>query len=221
MNRFVIALSWLSALVGIAPASALTIGADRLFDGRGNVLAPARLVIEGGKIVSVESSAAPADVRLEGCTLLPGLIDTHVHMAWHFDADGRSHDDEERGESPASSALYALENATATLLGGVTTVQSLGAKLDGELRDAIARGRLPGPRVLTSLEPIADDALSPAELRSAVRERAEQGADVIKLFASKSIRDGGGATFSQEQLDAACGEAKAQVAPIHFHPRGQ
>src|SRR6185503_5547318 len=80
--------------------------------------------------------------------------------------------------------------------------------------------RLPGPRVLTSLEPIADDALSPAELRSAVRERAEQGADVIKLFASKSIRDGGGATFSQEQLDAACGEAKARGLRVAVHAHG-
>ena len=180
----------------------------------------ARVVVENGRIVRVERGPGPADVRLAGATLLPGLVDTHVHVAWHFDADGRSHDDEERGESPAGTALFAAENAVATLMGGVTTAQSLGAPIDRELRDAIARGELPGPRILTSLEPLHDEALTTAELREQVVERAGQGADVIKVFASKSIRDGGAATMSQEQMDAICGEAKARGLRVAVHAHG-
>ena len=55
------------------------------------------------------------------------------------------------GETPAEMALYAAENAWVTLINGFTTVQSVGAASDKELRDAIARGVLPGPRILTSL----------------------------------------------------------------------
>jgi imidazolonepropionase-like amidohydrolase len=211
------------SLVLLSPAAfarELSIRADRAFDGRGNLVAPARVVVDGDRIVRVEASAEPADVELPGCTLLPGLIDTHVHLAWHFDADGRSHDDEERGESRAQTALYAIENATATLLGGITTVQSLGAPVDAAVRDAVARGGFPGPRVLTSLEPLWDEKLPPARLRELVDERAAQGADVIKVFASKSIRDGGEATFSQEQLDAVCDEARARGLRVAVHAHG-
>jgi imidazolonepropionase-like amidohydrolase len=216
--RILAASSVLAASAALA--AEVSIRADRAFDGRGRVLAPARVVVDGGRIVRVEASATPADVELPGCTLLPGLVDTHVHLAWHFDADGRSHDDEERGESRAQSALYAFENATATLLGGVTTVQSLGAPVDAVVRDAVARGGFPGPRVLTSLEPLWDEKLSLEELKALVDERAAQGADVIKVFASKSIRDGGAATFSQAQLDAVCGEAKAKSLRVAVHAHG-
>ncbi len=213
----------LPSLLLVSSASAageLSIRADRAFDGGGKVIAPARIVVDNGRIVRVEQSADGADVELPGCTLLPGLIDTHVHLAWHFDADGRSHDDEERGESRAQTALYTFENATATLLGGVTTVQSLGAPVDALVRDAVARGGFPGPRVLTSLEPLWDESVPPAKLRELVAERAAQGADVIKVFASKSIRDGGAATFSQEQLDAVCGEARGRGLRVAVHAHG-
>lgn len=214
-------LAAVGLLLAAAPLGAETIvlRAAKLFDGRGNSLPAARVVVENGKIARLEPADGPADVDLPGCTLLPGAIDTHVHIGWHFDADGRSHDDEERGESPTATALYTMENATMTLLGGVTTVQSLGLPSDKEVRDAIARGHLAGPRILTSLEPLSDEKLTVETIRQTVRERKQQGADVIKIFASKSIRDGGGPTWSQAQLDAACGEAHAQGlrAVVHAH----
>jgi len=77
------------------------------------------------------------------------------------------------------------------------------------LRDAIARGIIPGPRMLTSLEPLDEKSGPPEKLRELVRERKQQGADFIKLFASKSIREGGTQTMTDEQLTAACGEAKS------------
>jgi imidazolonepropionase-like amidohydrolase len=113
-------------------------------------------------------------------------------------------------QSPAEMALFAAENAWLTLRNGFTTVQSLGAAGDGELRDAVARGVLPGPRILTSLGSMSERTGTPEQIRDYVRARKRAGADVIKIFASKSIREGGALTMSDEQLEAACGEARAQ-----------
>jgi imidazolonepropionase-like amidohydrolase len=126
---------------------------------------------------------------------------------------------DESVESPQENALYAAGNAYRTLMAGFTTVQSLGSLVDKPLRDAIARGTLPGPRILTSLESIFLSTGDPDAMRAFVRRQKDQGADVIKIFASESIRDGGGPTLSQAQLDAACGEAKALGlrAVVHAH----
>lgn len=213
----------LVCLVGLSiagAANALTILAGRVLDGRGGERGPTRIVVEEGRIVRLLDGAGPADVDLSRYTVLPGLIDTHVHIAWHFDADGRSHDDEGRDEAPGASALFALENAEATLLSGVTTVQSLGAPIDGVVRDALARGRLSGPRILTSLEPLVNPDLTPDALREAVLRLKHEGADVIKVFASMSIRDGGGATMSLAQLLAICGEARHLGLRTAIHAHG-
>src|SRR5205809_3433957 len=126
-------------------AKEIVIRADRVIDGRGTLLHNAAVVVDGTKIARIEKNPKRIDYDLGDRTLMPGGIDTHVHIGWHFDAkDGRSHDDEpDRGETPGETALYAAENAYVTLLGGVTTVQSLGAPVDKAVRDAGARGRLP------------------------------------------------------------------------------
>ena len=95
------------------------------------------------------------------------------------------------------------------LQAGFTTVQSVGGAEDAAVRDAIARGVIPGPRVLTSLGSLSERAGPSDSVRMVVRRFKQQGADVIKIFASKSIRDGGVQTMTQEQHDAACGEAKS------------
>jgi imidazolonepropionase-like amidohydrolase len=156
--------------------------------------------VDGTKIVAIDPAPKKADLDLGDATLLPGLIDTHVHIGWHFDADGKSDPgaEGERKESPEESVLYAAENAYRTLMGGVTTVQSLGAPVDKPLRDAIARGTLPGPRILTALHPIFDEKASLDDLRAHVNRVADEGGDVVKVFASQSIRTGGGPTMSQE-----------------------
>ena len=73
--------------------------------------------------------------------------------------------------------------------------------------------------MLTSLRAIQNGKLTPDEIREAVRKMAADGSNVIKIFASRSIRDGGGATLTDEQIDAACGEAKAQHlrAVVHVY----
>jgi imidazolonepropionase-like amidohydrolase len=217
-------LAGTSSTLVSAQSPAVTLAAGTLLDGRGGRQTDVVLTVENGKITAIAPrGSAPASAStfdLSRLTVLPGLVDTHVHIGWHFDADGRSHDDEERGEPAAASVLYAAENAARTLFGGVTTAQSLGAAIDGPLRDAVARGEIPGPRLLTSLEPLADANLSPDALRAAVRERKAEGADLIKIYASQSIRDGGGPTMSQAQLDAACGEAKALGLRTAVHAHG-
>ena len=124
-----------------------------------------------------------------------------------------------RSTSRVNPALSAEAGAYATLMAGFTTIQSIGSKEDKDLRDWIERGDIPGPRMITSLEPIADASLTPDQLRAEVRSRVAEGADVIKLFASKSIRDGGAQTLSDEQLRAACDEAKklGRRTVVHAH----
>jgi imidazolonepropionase-like amidohydrolase len=209
-------------VAGVAEAKPLVIRAARVLDGRGRLLRDAAVVVDGTTIVRVdEHPKGAADLDLGDRTLLPGGIDTHVHIGWHFDRDGRSHDDEtDRGETAQESVLYAAENAYATLLGGITTVQSLGAPVDKPLREAIARGVLPGPRILTAIDPIFDEKLAPDALRETVRKLKVEGADVVKIFASESIRSGGAPTMSQEQLDAICGEAKSAGLRTAVHAHG-
>jgi imidazolonepropionase-like amidohydrolase len=212
-------------LTTTATAQPIVIRAARVIDGRGHVSEDAAVVVDGSKIVKIipnAKSLKSVTIDLGDRTLMPGGVDTHVHIGWHFDAkDGRSHDDEtDRDETPQDSVLYAAENAVRTIEGGVTTVQSLGAPVDKPLRDAIARGTLIGPRILTAIDPISDSKLTVEELRAAVGKLAGEGADVVKVFASQSIRNGGAPTMSQEQMDAICGEAKKLHLRVAVHAHG-
>ena len=189
-----------------APAILLT---DRALDGRGGGLSNARIAVVDGRITSLsaETTRGANVIDLRGYTVLPGWIDTHVHLDSHFDKTGRI---APRSEPPAEATLAMANNAWLTLMEGFTTVQSVGANSEGPLRDMIRDRGFPGPRVLTSLNPIqGDSTISIDSLRAMVRRRKEQGADLIKIFASKSQRVGAGPTFTDEQLRALCGEASA------------
>jgi imidazolonepropionase-like amidohydrolase len=191
-----------------APSAAqpVTIRAARLLDGRGQQLANAVVEVRGDRIAVVGQRTGPVTYDLGDVTLLPGMIDVHVHIGYHFGKDGRA---QNKGETPAEMALYAAENAWVTLTNGFTTVQSAGALSDRELRDAIARGVLPGPRIVSSLGSMSERTGTPEQIRAYVRKQKEAGADFIKIFASRSIREGGGQTMTDEQLAAACGEARS------------
>jgi len=189
-------------------AKRTVIAADTVFDGKGKVLRNTRIVIEGSKIVAIDSKAGPVDYDLRGLTLMPGWIDAHAHVTWSFGPDGKNGGP---GRTTAEAAYASAENAWATLLAGFTTIQSVGSPTDLPLRDAIAKGLLPGPRLLTAVEPLSGrgpQTGTPDEIRAFIRKQKEAGADLIKIFASASIRQGGGMTLSQEQLNAACDEAK-------------
>src|SRR5436309_8925635 len=182
------------------------IRAATVIDGTGKVLKNATVVVQGSKITSIDTGGTgSASYNLGQLTVLPGMIDVHAHVAWHFDQDGRY---AARQGSPASEILYSAENAYITLMAGFTTIQSPGSASDVDLRDAITRGALPGPRILTSIRQLNERSGTPDEIRDKVRELKKDGADVVKIFASASIRDGGKQTMTDEQLQAACGEAK-------------
>jgi len=199
----------LGARVVAAQANTVALLTDRALDGRGGVLRGARIAIEGGRIASVNTATngAVRTIDLRGYTVLPGWIDTHVHLDSHFDRNGNVAG---RSEPAAEAALGIADNAWKSLMAGFTTIQSVGALSEGPTRDMIRDRGYPGPRVLTSLSPIqGDSTLSADSLRALVRRRKDQGADLIKIFASKSQRVGAGPTFTGEQLRVLCGEATA------------
>ncbi len=209
------------AAVAAAHEQPIILKTSVLLNGNGRVLRDATIVIEGDKITSVGNSGAQGRVYdLRGLTVLPGWIDTHVHITYHFGPNGRAYDGNETKEQ---AALAAAGNAWATLQAGFTTVQSVGSPDDKDLRDMIASGAVPGPRILTAMEPLVgkeDGSQTPEEIRAFVRGQAVAGADEIKVFASKSIREGGTQTLSREQLEAACGEAKAHGLRTLVHAYG-
>ncbi|HXQ97445.1 MAG TPA: amidohydrolase family protein, partial [Candidatus Limnocylindrales bacterium] len=134
-------------------------------------------------------------------------IDAHVHITWSFGPDGKNAG---QGGTTPEATYAAASNAYATLMAGFTTVQSVGSPADIPLRDAIARGELAGPRILTAAETImgrGPETGRPEEIRAFVRKQKAAGADVIKIYASGGMRSGT-MTLSQEQLNAACDEAK-------------
>lgn len=185
----------------------IVIAASVLLDGKGHVLKNTRVVVAGNKIVAIDPNAGPVDYDLRGLTVLPGWIDGHVHITWSFNENGKNAG---AGETTPYATLQGAANAWATLLAGFTTVQSVGSVADIPLRDAIARGELPGPRILTSAQPLigqGEKSGTPDEIRAFVRKQQEAGADLIKIFAAASVRRPE-MILSQEQLNAACDEAK-------------
>ncbi|HXT68302.1 MAG TPA: amidohydrolase family protein [Vicinamibacterales bacterium] len=223
-----VALAGLAALAfsstapqNTGPSDSITLRAARLLDGRGGARTNAVIEIKGSKIVAIDQRRGAVTRDLGDVTLMPGMIDVHVHVDWHFQPNGLyGRRDGQPQETPEQIETAVQANLDAMLDAGFTTVQSLGAASDKGRRDAINAGTKRGPRVLTSLgqiNPRPTD--TPDQLRQRVKTLKENGADVIKLFASGSIRDGGKMSATQEQIDAVCGEAKVQGlrAVVHAH----
>ena len=166
-------------------------------DGRGGTFHNTSIVIEGSRIARIDAGTPDVTYDLTGLTVMPGGIDTHTHLDWHFDGDDRIHHLSREEESDQQRMLYAVENAYMTLM-----------------------GKIPGPRILTSLQSINVRSGEPSEIRQLVRRLAADGADVIKIFASASIRVGGTPTMTEEQLRAACGEAAASGLRSAVHAHG-
>ena len=198
----------------------IVIRAARLLDGKGGVRQNVAVVVEGSRIARVTSgddtTTGPISYDLQQLTLMPGLIDTHVHIDSYFGRDGRIPTEM---ESQLDRVVAAGQNAEVTLRAGFTTIQSIGAPADIELRYGIGHGDFLGPRVLTSVSQLTDPKMTPLQIRDWVRTMVSRGADVIKIFASKSIREGGGQTLSDAQIRAACDEARraGKRTWVHAH----
>jgi imidazolonepropionase-like amidohydrolase len=214
----------------------LAVRAARLFDGAGAIERPV-VLIDAGRIVAVESGDPPAGaevVDLGAATLLPGLVDSHVHLVFDASLDPVGHlaaaDDEE---------VLALMRARARLAlsAGVTTVRDLGDRdyLSLRLRDELAGDPAGGPQVLAAGPPITTGdghcwylgggtARGAEAVRAAVREHAERGVDVIKLMATGGELTAGSmshvAQFTAGELSAAVEEAHRHNLPTTAHAHG-
>jgi imidazolonepropionase-like amidohydrolase len=191
-----------------------------MFDGTGQASRRGvAVVVEGDQIAAVEQEGdigEPASARivdLTGCTLLPGLIDLHVHIGFGVHAPGHH---------PASVALRAARNVRTTLLAGITTLRDVGT-FDGiaiAMRDAVDRGDVPGSRIVPcgkiicmtgghGSEPpappgLAREADGADDCRRAVREQIKDGADAIKVTTNGPLNV---VEFTQAELDAIVDEA--------------
>jgi imidazolonepropionase-like amidohydrolase len=234
MLRHILILS--SLAFSAASAQPIVIRAGTVLDGKGGVLRNRDIIVEEGRITRVVPSNGQPTHDLSKYTLTPGWIDTHIHLGGAFMDDAgsgratrggtetaRGANPEGRGkgrgrgrgrgapdpEQAARSALYAAGNAYITLMAGFTTVQSVGAAIDGKVRDLVRAGVLPGPRILTSLRVVRESTGGPEQIREEIRRLKADGADVVKVYSTQSIRTGGGPSMTDEQIQAACSEAKA------------
>ncbi|MDQ3908110.1 MAG: amidohydrolase family protein, partial [Acidobacteriota bacterium] len=162
-------------------------------------------------------------VDLGDATLLPGLIDAHTHITYHFDEHGMFG---LTGDPSAAAALErSKEDARRTIEAGYTTIRNLGAGggVDLQLRDAIKRGEAVGPRILASGLPLTSDELSDASseqdrlrvIREFVAARVREGADVIKIF--EGVDERGTPVFSAAEVRAAVEEATRAHLKVAVH----
>ena len=182
--------------------------AAEVIDGTGKVLRDATVVVQGSKITAIETSGtAPATYDLGRLTMMPGMIDVHDHIGWHFGKDGRA---DNKGETPAESMLFMRRERVRHADGGLHDHPEPGL---ADRRPAARRDRArrhPRPAHSHLDPPVQrDERHARRDCARRCAQLKKEGADVIKIFASKSIRDGGEQTMTDAQLQAVCGEAKA------------
>ena len=211
-----------------------------MIDGTGGeVLTNRALVIQDGRIEQIkpwtDDLLASLDEQSElldvgEATLLPGLIDAHLHLT--FDAASSTYYD--ATESKERVLLRAVDNAQAALRVGVTTVCDCGAPNDiiFSLRDAIKQGWITGPRIIASGQALTIPgehgdlfgklASGIAEVRQAVREQVEAGADLIKIMATGGGGDGPGRSlYTLAELQAVVAEAERLGKRVAAHCHGR
>jgi imidazolonepropionase-like amidohydrolase len=207
-------------VVAQTPRPAVSIRAARVLDGRGHTLQNAVIEITGSRITKVEQRSGPVTYELGDVTVLPGLVDVHVHMlaAGVTLAGARSNQPAET--EAARKTGFWQKDLRDTLMAGFTTVQSVGDAPDKPLREAIAAGFIIGPRLLSSLGQVRPGNRSPDQLREEVRKLKSEGADLIKLYGSASGFQGGKSNVTLDQMAAVCGEAKSLGlrCVVHAHP---
>jgi imidazolonepropionase-like amidohydrolase len=207
--------------------------AARIFDGISEeVIEDGTLVVDDGRIASVSREPPPGAevVDLGDATLLPGLIDAHVHLVWSASAE--PHEVVER-ESQALTVLRCAKNATLHLRAGVTTVRDVGATdgLSVDIARAVELGLLPGPRVVAAGRAIAmtgghgwflgREADGAEAVRHAVRSELKAGATCIKLMASGGVyghaEEPGSPQLTVDEMSAGVEEAHKAGRKVAAH----
>lgn len=223
----------------------LVLKAARLYDGNSDrIMSPGWVLVRGDRIAGVGTGSAipPGStvIDLGDATLLPGFIDAHTHLGWAYSASYDEREMERMRKTSVEIALDATVWVRKTLMAGFTTVRDLGSTdfIDIALRNAIADGSIPGPRMLVAVRGIgatgghADDfsgyrynlfgrepriadgvADGPVEIRKAVRWVVKNGADVVKVHVTGGVLsltdDVNRPQLTQEEIDALVDEAHA------------
>src|SRR5487761_2419452 len=246
----------LAAGLAAAQSKPIVIKAARMFDGVSDrVVSPGLVVVLGEKIRGVGANAEipPGSevIDLGDATILPGFIDAHTHLTMAFDTDYRRQQFAAMQKPVAEMALDASVNARITLMDGFTTVRDVGSAefIDVGLRNAIANGAVPGPRMLVSVNAIGatgghcDSAAGfrfglfgketgietgvangPDQIRQAVRFNIKYGADVIKTCATGGVLSLADEVdtpqLTQAEMDALVDEAHALHRKTAAHAHG-
>ena len=219
----------------------------------GKVLTEKTVVVSGNKIISVENGFVNPEnsedtvVDLKSKTVMPGLIDMHVHIEGETSPTRYL---ETFTKNDADVAFNSVEIANRTLMAGFTTVRDLGGSgVNVALRDAIAKGKVSGPRIFTAEKAIGttgghadptngmrNDLMgdpgpkegvinSPEDARKAVRQRYKNGADLIKITATGGVlsvaKNGQNAQFTQEEVNEIVKTAKEYGMVVAAHAHGK
>lgn len=220
----------------------ICIEADRMLDGRGGpAVEPARVLLQGERITaagSVSSVKVPENARrisLGARTLLPGLIDAHVHLkGWRT-----ANPDDVLITPHPLAALRAAADCRKLLYAGFTTVRDCGGCLGPHLRDAIAAGEIPGPRILTAyrglsqtgrvkkvtwacdVTPLRQEVDGIDDCVRVVREQIGLGADLIKVSITGRVyapqSDPGQTAYTQDEIKSIVNEAHRMGRRVAAH----
>ncbi len=235
-----------------APSHVIVLRAARLLDVQGGrILKPGEVLVQGERIVEIGSTvkhpAGAEVIELGDRTLMPGLIDAHIHLFLHPGAE----DLQTVQESVPQRTIMATLGARDDLMAGFTAERDLGTEgagsADTAVRDAINRGEIPGPRLRISgnaintlgghedaigynpaqrVLPNADYANNPEQLIEVMREQYKQGADFTKIYQTgpDAVRDGQLSTpyqYSESELTSAVGEATRIGKYVAVHATGE
>jgi imidazolonepropionase-like amidohydrolase len=237
------------------PKEATIIQAGRLIDVRaGRVLTNQKILIEGDRIRQVGAAVpAPAGARiidLSHSTVLPGLIDNHTHVLLQGDVTAADYDEQLLKESTPYRAIRATVAVRNALLNGFTTIRDLETEgamyADVDLKRAIARGIIPGPRMFVVTRAFAPTGMYPLlgyswelklpegvqvvdgadNIRRAVREQVKYGADWIKYYSDRRyyIKDGAlhsWVNFTDEEAKALVDETHRLGRKVAAHAMGR
>ncbi|OON68769.1 metal-dependent hydrolase family protein [Hymenobacter sp. CRA2] len=255
MLRSTTLFSLLASLTLASPALAQKtyLHCGRLLDVRaGKLLAEQTVVVEKGRVLAVQAgyatpgAAADKVIDLKNRTVLPGLIDCHVHLEGETSKDGFL---QEFTQNPADVAYAAEAHARTTLLAGFTTVRDLGGSgVNVSLRNAINRGQVAGPRIFTAGKAISGTgghmdptngyrldlmgvpgpadgvANGPDQARQAVREQYKRGADLIKIASTGGVlsvaKDGSAPQMTEAEIAAAVETAHDLGLRVACHAHG-
>ena len=226
----------------IAPAGSISAGGEADRTGKPGAAGKAKIAGDSSPTQQTALLRGTSRIDLTGFYIIPGLIDLHSHLLLH-PYNEASWDDQVLKESLELRTIRAVTAARATVAAGFTTLRDLGTEgagfADVALRDAIAQGLIPGPRVFASTRAIvatgcygpsgfdprwdvpkgAQEATGVEGVRKAVREQIAAGADWVKFYADyrRVSGDPATATFSQDELNALVDEARSAGRPVAAH----